>query len=212
MVIESRRFTERASASTSSSPSCFKQIMNELTCWKKSLMLTPVDMKVITPQVYSVLFFALFLSLQVYIFTLPFLFTNGIFSGINSIVSIFVFYMIFIIYSFLGGYFYRLFLKKENDSSYLSYVAVCLYACSYAPVCVFLTILLKMVGFIFILALALIAQFYISSCLTMDYNFTNTRDIFIFSLMTMIIEFALVSVLQVYVLSSVIVQSSTSTI
>lgn len=160
---------------------------NELRNYKKSFVLDPVSVEDLEPNIFLIVLFPLYtcllllltsvLSTIPHIRPLPVPYILGIYLAIQA-------------YLLISSIIYRWYLTKT--SSILAYMHVLNYTLSYMPLSMLLRVLLGALGFIFVFAYVLVLQYYSSAIVTLGHEWTSRKNVFVFSLITLVISFMFV--------------------
>lgn len=166
----------------------------------KSCTLDPILIHRIEPSIFVVILYPALLSIAIY--GVVYLMSIAKYVTPMSLKSLGLLYLLIILYSFICGYSYKLFLQKSNDASLLAYMYVCMYALTYLPVALFFSLLLGPIGSIIVFGLVIITQFYIPNCLLFAYEFSTTKRKFLFTVLTLVLQFIFILAIEQFVYSA----------
>ncbi|ELQ74199.1 putative transporter [Trachipleistophora hominis] len=162
-------------------------LTGELRNYKKSFLLDPISVEDLEPSIFLILLFPLYTCLLLLLTSLlstiphvqivPVPYLLGIYLAIQA-------------YLLVSSLIYRWYLTKT--SSIVSYMHVLCYTLSYMPLSMLLRVLLKALGFIFVFAYVLVVQYYSSAIVTLGHEWTSRKNVFVFSLITLVISFMFV--------------------
>lgn len=187
MVVQRQQPIRSRFFSNSPDQCYFKQ---EIECIRKSIVLDPINMVEINPSIISTFLYPLILTLSVFLSTFFISLIKS--SQTLNLMGIGIVYAGFLLYSYCGGLSYRMFLNKETDTKFLSYVYVCMYSMTYYPIALFLTLIIGPVGSIIMFALVLLTQYILMTTLCFGYDFPTMTKRFLFSLLILVIQFIFV--------------------
>ncbi|KAM0676245.1 hypothetical protein GVAV_000208 [Gurleya vavrai] len=199
MVTEGRSFIPRNAFNTS--PESRSIVSQEMDCFVKSLQIEPIQMNHLNPKFIMTIIYPLLLTSILTGFLFLFSLTSYIKPlDLPSFIGVFG---IIVFYSYFAGFAYKSFLRKTNDSSYLSYVYACMYSIIYLPIALSLSVLLGMIGSILMFAMVLLTQYSVSNTLTLGHSFESQKRQFIFSLMVLVIQFVFLLGIEALVSNSI---------
>lgn len=166
----------------------------------KSCTLDPILIHQIEPSIFVVLLYPMIISLAIY--GVVFLLSYAKYVMPLTLKGLGVLYLLILTYTVVCGYSYKLFLQKNNDANLLAYMYVCMYALTYLPVALMLSLLLGPIGSVIVLGLVFITQFYIPNCLLFAYEFSSAKRKFLFSILTFVLQFIFILIIEQYVYSA----------
>lgn len=179
MVVESRRRNFGMSMQTNK---C--EIIDYL---KMSLLLDPLPLATLTPSVFQIILYGLFLTIQICIF----LTVSRVIEGSKiELFGIFAAFFVVVEASiFLSAYIYYSFMGSRISIPYLSHTYATAFSLSYLPLGLFIGFLNEKIGIIFILGAGILSQYYIRSCYIDLVSFANDKEAFLFSLITFVLQY-----------------------
>lgn len=200
MVIEGSNFLPRANLDENTETgSILKQ---EVSCFKQSLTLDTIPLSRLNAKLFMACFYPLLIAIS--ILTITFLFSLLGSVKTMEVSNFLILYLILITYCFLGGFAYMSYLKNNNVRiPYLSYVYVCMYSLTYLPMTLAFSMILGAIGSIFMFALVLVTQYWISNCMLNGYDFESNKQRFLFSIITTVIQFIFLLSVEAFVSASI---------
>jgi hypothetical protein len=154
----------------------------------RALTFRAIYMDMVSPSVILLLLLMLFMSLLVFgSVALASILTGGL--NLNAALSygIAAFGSI-LIFSLLAGLIYRLMLSKTLDTSYITYPYVVALSLAYYPFAIGLGYAFDSFKFYFFIVVAIISQYLLNVSMLNGYEFESSRESFIFTLATFILQ------------------------
>lgn len=192
MVIHSRPSHTTRYFSSFSNTNIHKQ---ELECLRKSILLDPIIMHELSASIIVTFLYPFILTLKIYVATLIISFLSTSMLALDS-QGASITYFGFLIYEYCAALAYKMFLKKVPDTKFLSYVYITMYSMTYFPVAMILMLIIGPIGQIIVFAFVLLSQYVLTNTLCAGYTFVSNTKRFLFSLLTLVLQFLFIMGLQ----------------
>lgn len=156
--------------------------------YTEALKFNPLNMETISPRILPIIYFCMFLTLQITSVEMMLTLVTQKYNYSLVVVHAIFVALLSCFFSLAAGYLLQRVLAKENDTEYLTYVYVVAMSISYMPIVSIGFFLLPKFSLLFYIALSSIMQYYITSCMLSNTTFTNSRDYFVFNLVSVLLS------------------------
>lgn len=200
MVVQNKSILPRTIAQGSPGRHARGLLSQEAQCMAQAYTLDPINLKEIRPSAVSVVLYCALLSLEVaFAASVGALATKQTYLGLLPLTILF---LILVLCNFANALIYRKILGRAEDLPFLAYVYACMYSIVYLPVPVFVQYFLEPIGLIFVFAVTMVSQYYVSVCLLKDYQFSSSKQQFLFWVACFVLQYITLYAADIYVRQS----------